>query len=1077
MVVYVFHRTGGMPHFPHGRCQRDGTDSIGSFGSEDRRALQVAIGGMLARFLAFAAMVAGFADISAAGDPPVEYLADVLSQRGVSVVTGWGELGLNTAVKPADRPASPLRIKDTTYQRGLGHHANGEIVIDLEGQYQTFEAEIGVQWQGGQNVASTVFQVFVDGQKRFDSGVVREIDPPRKIRVPVEGASELRLVAGDAGDGITCDCANWAEARLVRHPSPPQPASPPATVDIAAFARVMAWDPRRTEGTKAGRVEEFPADDVFLGSELPAGPEGQFTVPRFAGGLGCLGLQWDESRYLREVALELADSADTRADTIQVQYWTGESPWQGTWKPLASPGAARDGRLTWTLSYRDIPRGTNKVRWVFPPAGKPVVVKMLSARTRSSWATATIRLEARAPATPRAEIGVYNGVLVAPPPGATARSCAWQTSTPLVLTVRHSVPRPYKGDRTVLRLAFPQTAFGVAIEDVLAGDGVYVPHAGVFVTREPAPVALDEYLRRIADRKTVLQQVRTSPDQTFERAMAAVHNPVQDLGPVMLSLACDNRKFVVEREGVVRFDLPGAPDAPPKDIPNHARLVPQFGSGTSRRITRALHGGWLPMPVTTVVDRGVVYRQRTFVAPCGETDTPKRLGAPVDAACVVEFRIENPQSNAAEAVIRLALARDQAAPPGLRGSLRELLDLRVEGDPGPLAVRPEGDGFVISGTLAPRGVARVWVAIPASKPAARDAARRLSIDQLADRAERHWRAVMEPAIEVELPDRFLTNVIRASQVHCLLAARNEDQGARIAPWISSDRYGPLESEANSIVRGMGLWGHDDFAQRGLDYFIRRYNPAGFLTTGYTMVGTGWHLWTLAEHFDRTQDTAWARRIAPEVARVCRWIVRQRAKTKRLDSRGQPVPEYGLMPPGVTADWNRYSYRFFNDAQYCTGLAAAARFLAAVGHPEAERFAAEARQYREDLVRAYRWTQARSPVVRLANGAWVPYAPSMLDAFGNVEDFFPGEDWNRSWAGSVEIGAHHLAANGILDPAAQETSWMLDYLEDHQFLRSGMGDYPEEKNRRDPFCLGGFAKVQPYYGRTAEIFAARDEVKP
>ena len=29
-----------------------------------------------------------------------------------------------------------------------------------------------------------------------------------------------------------------------------------------------------------------------------------------------------------------------------------------------------------------------------------------------------------------------------------------------------------------------------------------------------------------------------------------------------------------------------------------------------------------------------------------------------------------------------------------------------------------------------------------------------------------------------------------------------------------------------------------------------------------------------------------------------------------------------MPPGVTADWERYAYRFFNDAQYCRGLEAA-----------------------------------------------------------------------------------------------------------------------------------------------------------
>jgi hypothetical protein len=244
-----------------------------------------------------------------------------------------------------------------------------------------------------------------------------------------------------------------------------------------------------------------------------------------------------------------------------------------------------------------------------------------------------------------------------------------------------------------------------------------------------------------------------------------------------------------------------------------------------------------------------------------------------------------------------------------------------------------------------------------------------------------------------------------------------------------------------------------------------------------MVGTGEHLWTLAEHHERTRDEAWLKEVAPEVARACKWVAAQRAKTRRLDGRGERVPEYGLFPPGVTADWNRYAYRFFNDAQYCAGLESAARMLGEAGHPDAPALLDDARQYREDLLRAYRWTQARSPVVPLGDGTWVPGDVALLDCPGRVEDFLPGEDGNRSWAYSVEIGGHHLAATNILDPASPDVDWILEYLEEFQFLRSGMGDYPEERNRRDVFNLGGFAKVQPYYGRVAEVYAARDEVKP
>jgi hypothetical protein len=66
---------------------------------------------------------------------------------------------------------------------------------------------------------------------------------------------------------------------------------------------------------------------------------------------------------------------------------------------------------------------------------------------------------------------------------------------------------------------------------------------------------------------------------------------------------------------------------------------------------------------------------------------------------------------------------------------------------------------------------------------------------------------------------------------------------------------------------------------------------------------------------------------------------------------------------------------------------------------------------------------------------------------------------------------------LIDPRTSEVESMLQYLEGTQFLRSGMGDYPESRNRQDPFDLGGFAKVQPFYARIAEVYAARDDVKP
>ncbi len=1085
-----------------------------------------------------------------------DFLSDALVDR-VTSSQAWGELGLDTAVKPTQGTALKLRVKDKQYQHGLGHHANGEILVALEGLFKTFECEVGLQWQGGKTQGSVIFQAYVDDKKVFDSGVMRENDPPQKVRLSVENADQLRLVVTDAGDGIACDCADWAEARLIPDPAAKNRIAA-AAVDIAPFARVVASDPKRLTGTAARRVQELPAADIFLETESQPAADGSYTVPAKAGAPGCIGLRWYEMRSLRRLELYWANTTTVPStDAVQVQQWVGISPWQGQWKPLRAKLEQAPGVWSWQIANRDQPVGTYRLRWVFAASKRPIVLQKISAFSRSSWTIADLRVQLQQPASdclpspasgtgaggegrpsvvpsPRAltlalsqrergpsalaasqkergphfqpetqkptQIVITNGNLLGAAGQAMARAAVWDIARPLSLKVRYSKPRPHKGDRSVLRFELPGQPISVAVEDVVSRGCVYVPSAGLFVSLDPPPTTLGQYLHQIAGKKTVLQQVRSLPDQTFSQAMAKTHNPIQKNGPMLLSLACDNRKFVVERDGTIRFDLYDGPDGnypalispcewwrQPTDKA-YPQLAPKFGVGKGV-VSRHLDGGWLPKPVTSVTENGIRYRQCTYVAPL---DAQSPDGCPSwyrqRAVCVADFTIENTRATEAEVSLRVSLSASDgktkilAGFPEVKGGVLAIGSGRVvaffdAGHAAPLELAKQPDGVGMTGKLAAGQSARLVVYLPAwpVKPAEYAVLR--SSTCWTGQIERFWNELFAPAMQIDVPDPLLNNVIRASQVHCLSAARNEQRGSRVAPWVASMVYGPLESESQAIIRGMDMCGHSDFARRGLAFFLKRYNDQGFLTTGYTLVGTGENLWTLAEHHARCGDRAWLQQVAPQLVRACRWIVAQRAKTKGFDVHGDKVPEYGLMPPGVTADWERYAYRYFNDVQYCHGLETVARELAAIGHPAAPALMADAKQYRADLLRAYRWTQARCPVVALGNGVWVPNHPAMLDIFGNVEEMVPAEDANRSWCYSVEIGAHHMAANGLLDPNSAEVARMMDYLEDHQFLRAGWFDYAEEQNRRDIFNLGGFAKVQPYYARNAEICALRDDVKP
>jgi hypothetical protein len=1019
----------------------------------------------------------------------IEYLSDVFDERVFYHTQGWGELGINTAVKPTDgRAPMPLRIRDKTYEKGLGHHAPGEIEIDLNGVYEAFEAEVGIQWQGGKTNGTVVFQVFVDDDKKFDSGIVKEQDAARPVRVDVRGAASLRLVVTDAGDGIMCDCADWADARLTKAPgAAPKPAG--EAFDIARFARVATWDPHRDDGARSNRVQEFRREDVYL--ETPVKPaRGVYEVPVAVDGTGCLGLQWAETRLLRSLGLEFPDDDTVPAtEGVQVQFWTGESPWQGKWKPLTGK-IVREGRR-WTLAIAtkdnlDFPRtGVDKIRWIFPRTSQPIFVKMLSAYSRSRWDTAELRLEFEKPETRRpGSVEVYNGAILSDA-GEMALERTWDFSAPLRLNVRYSRPKPWKSDRTVLRILAPDGACGVAVEDVLANGCVYVPALGLYVAPESNAMSAAEYRKSIEGRKTVLERVREMPDQTLAQALEKTHNPAQNNGPTMLSLACDNHKFVAYGDGAIQFEPFGEEikDGKGLALPSH-RLAPRFGAGKSGNIRRELKEDWFPAPVVTVHESDVVYRECAFVVPAGDPVPTSPLWLNTRPLCVVEFTIENGGEKPAAAALtfqvdgeKKTFPADKAEQGGLfsyAGKLLVYIDAR---DAGPLTCTVDEKAVTVSAMLSARATARCYAFLPGWKVAAQDYAPPATPDRLWEDFKAYWRQVMADAAQIEIPDRLLTNVIRASQAHCLIAARNEQDGTNVAAWIASDRYGPLESEAHSLILGMTMMGQRAFAQRSLDFFIKRYSPPGYLTTGYTLMGTGWHLWTLARHHALTQDAAWFNRVAPEVARVCRWIAQQREKTKRDGADLEQTPEYGLVPPGVGADWNRFAYRFAIQAHYYAGLHDAAAALANIGHAGAAVLLGHAEEFRNDILRAYHWNQARTPVLPMPEGTWVPAYGGMLGCFGATGEMIPGEDGNRSWAYDVELGAHHLIPLGVIDADSLEAARMMDHMEDVWFLHAGMGDYPEDKNHADWFNQGGFSKVQPYYTRNAEIDALRDDVKP
>lgn len=112
------------------------------------------------------------------------------------------------------RNGRPMNIAGKQYAHGLYCHAVSNLVVRLPGPATSLHAVVGVdtneQTSGGRG--SVVFSVKVKNTEKFKSGVMREGMEGIPVSVDLDGASEFVLEVGDAGDGISCDQSDWANA-------------------------------------------------------------------------------------------------------------------------------------------------------------------------------------------------------------------------------------------------------------------------------------------------------------------------------------------------------------------------------------------------------------------------------------------------------------------------------------------------------------------------------------------------------------------------------------------------------------------------------------------------------------------------------------------------------------------------------------------------------------------------------------------------------------------------------------------------------------------------------------------------
>ena len=122
--------------------------------------------------------------------------------------------GNGTVARDKSFGGQALTIGGVKFAKGLGTLASSDVRYNLSGQYDVFTSSIGIDDEISSAKGSSIFQVWLDGVKVYQSDTLKGANSARFIRVIVTGKNELRLVVTDGGDGAAGDHADWADAQL-----------------------------------------------------------------------------------------------------------------------------------------------------------------------------------------------------------------------------------------------------------------------------------------------------------------------------------------------------------------------------------------------------------------------------------------------------------------------------------------------------------------------------------------------------------------------------------------------------------------------------------------------------------------------------------------------------------------------------------------------------------------------------------------------------------------------------------------------------------------------------------------------
>ena len=319
-----------------------------------------------------------------------------------------------------------------------------------------------------------------------------------------------------------------------------------------------------------------------------------------------------------------------------------------------------------------------------------------------------------------------------------------------------------------------------------------------------------------------------------------------------------------------------------------------------------------------------------------------------------------------------------------------------------------------------------------------------------------WQKKLDNSARITVPEKAVDERLKAGLLHCdLVTLGLEPDGPALATigW-----YGPIGTESAPIIQYYDSIGWHKLAERSIQFFLERQMESGFIQNYNNYQSeTGPLLWTAGEHFRYTHDVEWLKKVMPKLKKAADYLLkwRERNKLPELKETGA----YGLID-GKVADPDDFYHSYFLNAGSYIGLARMVEMTAETDPEYSQKLQDEIKDYKQDIIDSVYYSQAKAPVMPVADGSWVPLLPPWSEYTGGISFFADGGNWYSHGAfasRSCLAGPLWLIISEVLEPEENASNFMI-------------------KSNQYPVTRENAALSQPYYCRHDFAHIKRGEVK-